>query len=260
MRILVTNDDGILAPGLWALAEALHPLGEVMVVAPDREQSGVGTSVTLIEPIRLSPMPGLIRGMQGYAVEGTPADCVILGLGPLATEPIDLVVSGVNKGANLGDDVLISGTVGAALRAYLRGIPAIAISIASLDPAGYDAATHIAFVVALWMAQNPFPKGFFLNVNLPDLPLEKIEGVEITHMAERSYSDVVEETKDGRGREYFWIGRGKPDLSAEEGSDVWAVRNKRVSITPLHHDLSYPKEATHLQELSDIVLRGTEDG
>lgn len=262
-HILVTNDDGVLAPGLWALAEALRPLGSVVVVAPDREQSGVGTSVSLLNPLRLSKMPGLSDDIPAYAVEGTPADCVVLATGALPLEglrqPIDLVVAGINDGANLGDDVLISGTVGAALRAYLRGIPAIAVSIASLRPRGYDAAASVARGVADWALGGSFGGEFFLNVNLPDMPLSDVAGVAITRLARRSYRDLVDEQEDRRGRKFYWIARGQPEWQVEEGTDAWAIRNHRISVTPLHHDTTQRAALGELAEL-ERRLRGVVEG
>ena len=247
MRVLLTNDDGILSPSLWALALRLRPLAEIVVVAPDREQSGVGTSVTLVEPLRVSPVPALVEGVSAaYSVEGTPADCVILALGHLIEGPVDMVISGINFGANMGNDVLISGTVGAVLQSYLRGIPSVAMSMASLEPTHYDVGTRVAESLVRQVAEGTFPSEVLLNVNLPDLPPEEIKGVAVTFMGRRSYTDVVEEHKDGRGRRYYWIVRGKSEWSLEEGSDVWAVRNNLISVTPLHRDLTHHEHLPNL--------------
>lgn len=253
MRILLTNDDGILAPALWALAVRLRALGEIIVVAPDREQSGVGTAVTLTNPLRVSAVPALVEGVSAaYSVEGTPADCTILALGHLIDGPVDMVISGINLGANLSNDVLISGTVGAALQGYLRGIPSVALSLASLEATNFEMATRIAESLARQVIDGSFPQEVLLNINLPDLPPEQIKGLAMTYLGARSYTDVVEEHKDGRGRRYFWLARGKPEWSLEEGSDIWAILNQLISVTPLHRDLTHHH---HLHNLDGFRQR-----
>ena len=236
MKILVTNDDGVYSEGLWAVVEALRDMAEVVVVASDREQSGVGTSVTLHAPIRVTEVTPLVDGTLAYAVEGTPADSVILALEKLVGK-VDLVVSGINKGANLGEDVMISGTVGAALQGYCRDIPAVAVSVASLKNARFDAAAPMLKAVAQQIAEGSLPKPLLLNINLPPISPEEIEGVDVTRLARRAYVDVVSEGDDGR-RPYYWIARSRPESAMEEGTDVWAVRHRRVSVTPLHTDLT----------------------
>ncbi len=253
MKILVTNDDGIYARGLWLLVKSLKKIGEVVVVAPDREQSAVGTSLTLHVPLRVNRVNRRMVGVETYSVEGTPADSVILALGMLIPDGVDLVVSGINEGANLGDDVLISGTVGAALQGYLRGFPAIALSVAAIENVHFDVATRIGALLAEKVAAKALPNDLLLNVNLPNLPLEKIEGIEVTKLGRRSYGEHVDEGYDGK-RKYYWIVRGKPEWSVEEGTDIWAIRQKRISITQLQGDLRGEMRLPMLKDLSTALF------
>jgi len=237
LRILVTNDDGINAKGLWALVKALKGFAEVVVVAPDREQSAVGTSVTLHSPLRVTPITPPIDGVKAYSVEGTPSDCVILAFGNLIDGGVDMVVSGINEGPNLGDDVFISGTVGAALQAYLKGLPSIAISIATPEALSFDAATRLVVLLVQMLRAGALPREVLLNVNLPNLPLDKIQGLEITRLGGRGHQDKVREVHDGK-RKRYWLVRGEPSQAGEKGTDVWALREGRISITPLRSDLT----------------------
>jgi len=236
MEILVTNDDGIFAPGLWRLVKELQEIARVVVVAPDREQSALGTAVTLRQPLRVQKVRPLVPQVETYSVEGTPADSVILALGKLLKNRIDLVVSGINSGPNLGDDVLISGTVGAALMGYLRGFPALAISIASVDNHYLDNAARLAASLARKIANRYLPSSIFLNVNLPSLPLAKIKGVKVTKLASQSHIDTVEEGHDGR-KAYYWLVRQKINKDADNKTDIWAIEQGNISITPLHTEL-----------------------
>ncbi|MBF8267101.1 MAG: surE, partial [Dehalococcoidia bacterium] len=191
MKILVTNDDGIYAPGLWAAVEALRAVGEVVVVAPDREQSGAGTAISLNHPVRVTEVTPLAEGVKAYAVEGTPADSAILALESLIEDKkVDLVVSGINQGANLGNDIFISGTVGAALQGFFRGIPSIAISVAALKDVHFAPAALVVRLLAQDVADGKLTVPLLLNVNLPNQPLEKIKGVSLTHLGRRTYMDV----------------------------------------------------------------------
>ena len=236
MRILATNDDGIYAPGLWAAVEALRNVGEVAVVAPDREQSGVGPSVTLHSPVRAAEVVPAVPGTQTYAVEGTPADSVILALETLVGN-VDLVVAGINSGANLGEDVLMSGTVGAALQGYFRGIPSLAISVTSLNATCFEGAAQLLISLAQRVGEGFIPKPVLLNVNLPPVAPEQIEGIDVTRLARRTYADTVRQGDDGK-RKYYWITRTRPAWEMEEGTDVWSIRHRRVSITPLQTDMT----------------------
>ncbi len=233
MRILVTNDDGVYAEGLCAIVRSLKQIGEVVVVAPDREQSAVGTSVTLHQPLRMKQVQPVARGVATYSVEGTPADSVILGLQRIAGGDIDLVVSGINEGVNLGNDVFISGTVGAALQGYFYEIPAIAISTAVVDGSVvFDAAARMGELLARRVRDRVLTPRLLLNVNVPQVPFEMIRGVMLTKPGRRSYHDQIKKGNDGK-RDYYWIVRGEPVWEEKEGTDIWAVRRNMVSITPL---------------------------
>ena len=248
MRILVTNDDGITARGLWALVRELRRIAEVVVVAPDRDQSGIGTAVTLHHPVRVSPMPPEVTRVEAYSVEGTPADTVILALKTLLRDSVDMMFSGINEGSNLGNDVLISGTVSAALQGYFYGLPSVAISVGSIKRVRFDVAAKFGALIAQHVAESKLPQKFLLNINLPNLPLEKIAGIEITRLGERSYMDNIKAGHDGK-RKYYWIVRGKPDWKEVEGTDISALGKNRISITPLHSDLS---SDIHLESLNKV--------
>jgi len=236
MKILVTNDDGIFAQGLWTLVKALKKIAQVIVVAPHEEQSGIGTAVTLRHPLRMQRAKPLVPEVETYSVEGTPADSVILALAKLAKNKIDLVVSGINHGPNLGDDVLISGTVGAALQGYLHGFHAVAISIDAWEDPYFDAAAELAVLLAKRIESHPLPANIFLNVNLPNLPPSQIRGLEITHLANISHTNTVKEENDGKEGFYQLI-RQRIDKAADNKTDVWAIEQGNISITPLHTSL-----------------------
>ncbi|MBI4199302.1 MAG: 5'/3'-nucleotidase SurE [Chloroflexi bacterium] len=236
MKVLISNDDGIYAPGLWAAVKALKELAEVVVVAPDREQSGVGPSVTLHRPVRATEAVPVVPGTRVYAVEGTPADSVILALETLVGT-VDLVVTGINSGANLGDDVLLSGTVGAAFQGYYRGISSVAVSVTALHPRSFEAAARLLKGLARSWVQGLGPRPMLLNINLPDVLPEEVQGVDVTRLGGRSYTERVRQGDDGK-RPYFWIERKRPEGQAEEGTDAWAIHHRRVSITPLSSDVT----------------------
>lgn len=234
MHIMVTNDDGIHAPGILALASALGVLGDVTVVAPDRERSAVGHALTLNSPLRIFE---LRDGF--YAVDGTPTDCVNMGIHSLLPFRPDLVVSGINHGANLGDDVTYSGTVAAAIEATLMGIPAIAVSLATFERTGYfPEAAQVAVRVARQVIANGLPEDTFLNVNVPNCPDGELMPPLITRQGKRSFVGSVVGKTDPRGRKYYWIGSGEADFNDYEGTDFHAINRKHVSITPLHLDLT----------------------
>lgn len=236
MKILVTNDDGIWAPGLWALVRELKSIAQVAVVAPDREQSATGTSVTLRQPLRVQTIEPLVPGIEAYSVEGTPGDCVILGLEKLVGG-VSMVVSGINHGLNLGEDVLISGTVGAALQGYLRGLPAIAMSSAEAKSPYIDDAARLAALLAERISANHLPTNVFLNVNYPSLSLSDIREVKITRLASKSHIDTVDEGHDGK-REYYWLIRRKVVASRDGKTDIGAIEEGNISITALAINLA----------------------
>ena len=230
--ILLSNDDGIFAPGLWALARELKTIDEVTAVAPDREQSATGTSITLRNPLRVRKVTPIVPDVNTFAVEGTPSDSVILGLEKLAADA-DMVVSGINSGQNLGDDVLISGTVGAALQGYLRNLPSIAVSVGTIENADIQTAARLVRLLAGRIKDGRLPNDIFLNVNLPDDPLAEIKGILITQLAHKTHIDSAKEGNDGR-RDYYWLVRRKLEHISHDDSDIWAVEHGYISITFLH--------------------------
>jgi len=239
--ILVSNDDGIHAPGLVGLAEALEAVGTVYVVAPDRERSTVGHALTLHRPLRVDQIAA-----RRYRINGTPSDCVNLGiLGILPSRP-SLVVAGVNNGGNLGDDVTYSGTVSAAMEGTLLGIPSVAISLVSDDGAGLQAAVRFGAALASLMLSKGIPKDTLLNVNVPTEPT----GVKVTKLGRRTYSEKVVEETDPRGKRYYWIGAGPPQWGLLEGTDMGAVHDGFVAMTPLHLDLTHHRALAQMQDWS----------
>ncbi len=253
MKILVTNDDGILSPGLWVLVKELKNIAQVVVAAPDREQSAIGTAVTLRQPLRVQKVTPLVPNIETYSVEGTPGDSVILALGKLVTN-IDLVISGINNGLNLGEDVLISGTVGAALQGYLRGLSAIAVSTEMGSP-HLDNAAKVAALLAQKIHSNHLPTNVFLNVNLPGLPLTEIEGIKITRLASKSHIDTVDEGHDGK-REYYWLVRRKKIKShVDRETDIGAIERGNISITALSITLPDKLPTSILDNLCSNLLQ-----
>jgi 5'-nucleotidase len=233
-RILVTNDDGIFSEGIKLLAASLGEIAEVIVVAPDREQSATGHALTLTRPLRMQRMQE-----NWYAVDGTPTDCVNLGvLSLLKEKPPDFVVSGINFGFNLGDDVTYSGTVSACFEGNLLGIPSVALSQEVAEGFNFERAAHFARqLVETLLTPEPWelPKDLLLNVNVP---AGEIAGVSFTRLGRRYYKQSVIENKDPRGRKYYWIA-GTPQWREESGTDYEAVTSHRISVTPLHLDLTY---------------------
>ncbi|MEO6461884.1 MAG: 5'/3'-nucleotidase SurE [Candidatus Eisenbacteria bacterium] len=233
MNILVTNDDGIASPALLGLRAALGGLGRVFIVAPDRDQSATSHSLTLYRPMRIeNPEPDV------WAIDGTPTDCVMVATHGLLPVPPDLVVSGVNRGPNMGDDVFYSGTVAAAIEGAMQGLPALAVSLVVEGLADYTyACAFTRRLVDAVRAQGMPPKSV-LNVNVPALPAAAITGVEVTKLGKRVYDDALIERTDPRGRKYYWIGGDAPVWEPEPESDFLAVHEGRVSVTPLHLDLT----------------------
>lgn len=233
MRILLSNDDGCTAPGLRCLAEHLRPVHSLEIVAPDRNRSGASNSLTILNPIRVQ------KHADGtYCVDGTPTDCVHLALTGLMKEQPDMVVSGINAGANLGDDTLYSGTVAAAMEGRHLGISAIAVSCVSVNPRHYDTAAKITLRLIERLQHEPLPGDTILNVNVPDVPYDELQGIEVTRLGNRHKSEKVIEDADPRGRRIYWIGAAGAEHDGGPGTDFYAVQNRRVSITPLLVDLT----------------------
>ena len=232
MLILLTNDDGIHSAGLQALASELQTFGRIVTVAPDRERSAVGHALTLHAPLRAEEIT-----KDHWAVSGTPTDAVSLGICSLLKEKPALVISGINKGGNMGDDLTYSGTVAAAMEATLMGVPAIAVSLAaqSFKFDDFADAAKIAKQLATTVLEHGLPADTFLNINVPD---RKPLGIRLTRQGKRIYEDAVVENRDPRGRTYYWIGAGELGFQDMEGTDFHAVQNGYVSVTPLHLDLT----------------------
>ena len=234
MRILVSNDDGILAPGIRHLANACREVGTVTVVAPDREQSGTSHSLTLHRPLRPA------RTHDGaYQIDGTPTDCVLLGIGALMADKPDFVFSGINHGPNMGEDVLYSGTVSAAMEAVTLGVPGIAFSFAGRDPelVGTYHVTLVRLIRQITQIPN-FPKETLLNINLPQIPASDVRGVKVTKLGSRFFSGSITKMTDPWGREVFWVGGGDVTWTVDPDSDQAAVHEGYISVTPLHMDLT----------------------
>jgi 5'-nucleotidase len=247
MHILITNDDGVQAPGILALAQALREIAQVTVFAPNRSWSTAGHSKTLHRPLRAHEVT-LEDGATAFTTDGSPSDCVGLAVLGMVKEPIDLVVSGINNVSNMGDDLTYSGTITAAMEGVVSGIPSIAVSLDGpqkpIDVNDFRTAANIARQVVQQVAIRGLPPGILLSVNVPFLPAEQIKGFRITHLGKRDYHDVLVSREDPRGHPYYWIGGSAPTSIHEEGSDVTAVRDGYVSITPLHLDLT----AYHLMD------------
>ncbi len=233
MNILITNDDGILAKGLSVLAEACSKVGSVTVVAPDREQSGTSHSLTLHRPLRPVRRPD-----GAYQVDGTPTDCVLLATGSLLDATPDFVFSGINHGPNMGEDVLYSGTVAAAMEGLSLGLRAVAISFAGGDLEILDSQQEWIEQLVREVANADFPAETLLNVNLPPVPADRIKGIRITTLGSRVFSESITEAKDPWGRRVFWIGGGKISWTGSEDCDFRAVHDGFISVTPLHLDLT----------------------
>ena len=233
MRILVTNDDGVMAPGIRALAKACEELGDVIVMAPDTEQSASGHALTLKQPLRVQELEPNV-----YGVSGTPTDCVLLAVhGPLFNRVPDLIMSGINAGPNMGDDVTYSGTVSAAFEGTLLSIPSIAVSLATFDVYPYDTAAACAVRVAKALLRGGLPPKTLLNLNVPALPMGEIKGFRLTRLGHRVFRDTIVTKTDPRGRPYYWVA-GTPEWDAMEKSDMSAVQEGFASVTPLNMDMT----------------------
>jgi 5'-nucleotidase len=241
MHILVSNDDGIRAPGIAALAEAMLPFGKVTVVAPSENQSATGHRKTMHKPLRIDPVPSFpVEGVEAFATSDAPSDSVAVAVLGFVKEPIDLVVSGINRGANLGQDLTYSGTVSATFEAVIWHKPAIAFSLVDRSAdADFSAAAVVARQVVSLGLHDRLPPLTLLNVNIPALPLEQIKGYRVVRQGLRTYNDKLITRIDPYGRPYYWIGGAAPTGdTTESGTDLWATHNGYVSITPIHMDMT----------------------
>ncbi len=233
MHILISNDDGYLATGLNVLAESLLKYATISVVAPDKNRSAASNSLTLEMPLRA------YQSENGYIrVDGTPTDCVHLAITGLLEQEPDMVFAGINHGANMGDDVLYSGTVAAATEGRFLGLPAIAISLASNNPVHFDTAAEVAATLLKRIVNKPLPKDTLLNVNVPDVPVSELKGYQATRLGQRHKSEPVIKSTDPRGRDIFWVGPPGSEQDAGEGTDFYAINQGYVSVTPLQLDLT----------------------
>ncbi len=239
-RILLTNDDGVTAPGLLALKDAVAPLGEVVILAPDRNWSAAGHTKTMHKPLRVEEVT-LADGTPALATNGAPSDCVALAVLGVVDGPIDLVVSGINAGVNLGYDITYSGTVAGAMEGVINGIPSIAVSQEYVEGVEltFDVARDIALRVVRLVLEHGLPPDTFLNVNVPARPARIPPEIVVTRLGRRVYRDVLIKRLDPRGRPYYWIGGDPPTGVPEPGTDIGALHEGKVSVTPIHMDMTY---------------------
>ncbi len=238
MRVLLTNDDGVASPGLHALARAMSRVAETFVVAPEEERSAASHAITLHKPLRITRTQLGDTGLPAWATNGTPADCVVLGLLDLLSSPPDVVVSGINVGANLGMDLIYSGTVSGAVEAALFGIASVAISVAAFKDIHWEPAAQFAARLAQEVARHGLPPDTFLNVNVPNRPAAEIHGVEVTRQSSRRYVSRLEKRADPRGRDYYWLTGAADGEEYAPGTDARAVADGWISVTPLRLDMT----------------------
>ncbi len=242
MRILISNDDGYFAPGLACLAAHLSPLAEITVVAPERDRSGASNSLTLDRPLKLR------RAASGfYYVNGTPTDCVHLAVTGMLEQQPDMVLSGINAGANMGDDTIYSGTVAAATEGLLLGIPAIAFSLVGKELRHFETAGRVAAELVQRFARQPAPTPWLLNVNIPDIPYEQLQGMEVTRLGKRHKAEPVIKARNPQGETVYWVGPPGKAQDAGPGTDFHAISQGQVSITPLQMDLTQHRELDTLR-------------
>ncbi|TXI27782.1 MAG: 5'/3'-nucleotidase SurE [Nitrosomonas oligotropha] len=233
MRILLSNDDGYFAPGLACLAESLAQIAEIIVVAPERDRSGSSNSLTLDRPLSLR------KSHSGfYYVNGTPTDCVHLAVTGMLDIMPDMIVSGINKGANMGDDTIYSGTVAAATEGFLLGIPSLAVSLVDASRGNYLAAARVAVDMVERFKKNEIQSPVLLNINVPDIEYQQLQGIEVTRLGRRHKAEPVIKSQNPRGETVYWVGAAGPAQDAGKGTDFYAVQHHRVSVTPLQIDLT----------------------
>lgn len=253
MRILVTNDDGIYAPGLLELARALAPLGEVVVIAPERQQSAAGHGITLHKPLRMTAVRLDAPVAEAFATNGTPADCTILATADERPAP-DLVVAGINGGANLGEEVLYSGTVSAAMEGALQGIKSFAISVAAYENCIFGPAAEFAANLARRLADGDLPPDTFLNINVPNVCAEDLGPAVLTRLGRRDYINSLDRRVDPRGRSYYWFSGEPRECDCDEGTDIGAIQSGRISVTPVHFDMNFRGARQEIDTLLDGLV------
>jgi len=235
--ILVTNDDGVHSQGLISLFRSMQKLGDAYIIAPDRERSAVSHALTMHRPLKVEELRKHV-----YSINGTPTDCVTIGVNKILPEKPVFIVSGINKGANLGDDITYSGTVSAAIEATIMGIPAFAVSLVSLEKtfsaSSFTAASKISLKIGEYILEHSLPYDTLLNVNVPNVNTKGIKGMKLTRQGKRIYDDSIQETFDPHGEKHYWIGGGKPYWEHGEDTDIQAVQDNYVSVTPIHLDLT----------------------
>lgn len=249
--ILVTNDDGVHSPGIIALYKAMKGLGDARIVAPDRERSAAGHSLTLHRPLKADEIRENV-----FSVNGTPTDCVTVAINKLLPERPALVVSGINKGTNLGDDITYSGTVSAAIEGTIFGVPSIAFSLISDKHYHYDTASFFARQIASFVLEHSLPYDTLLNVNIPNIRKEAVRGIKFTRQGKRVYDNSIQETYNPWGEKHYWIGGGRLYWEHGEDTDMEAVQSNYISITPIHLDLTNYEALAYLREkwsLTDLV-------
>ncbi len=246
--ILVTNDDGVNSPGLTSLFNAMKELGDVLIVAPDRERSAASRSLTMHRPLKVDKLKEHI-----YSVNGTPTDCVAIGINKILSEKPSLVVSGINKGANLGDDITYSGTVSAAMESTIMGIPSFAISLViekqpKKVPLYFETASRIAIDIGRYILDKSLPYNTLLNINVPNVKMNSIRGIKFTRQGKRVYDNAVQDILDPNGNKHYWIGGGEPTWEEGNDTDIKAIQSNYISITPINLDLTNYKALQLLKE------------
>ncbi|MDD2420537.1 MAG: 5'/3'-nucleotidase SurE [Heliobacteriaceae bacterium] len=252
MRILLTNDDGIGAPGIKALGKALANWAEIFVVAPEEERSATGHGITVHKPLRVEKVTLFGPNVHSWAINGTPTDCVKLAVEMLLDKPPNLIVSGINKGPNLATDVLYSGTVSAAIEGVIYGFPSVAVSVAGWENLEYQVAAKFSRDLCEQIYQSHLAPDTLLNVNVPNIVPDKIKGIQVTKLGSRRYQNIFDKREDPRGRVYYWMAGEVKDLDAGHGTDIWAIKNGYISVTPIHFDLT---KHQLIKEVNDWISR-----
>lgn len=253
MRILITNDDGIYANGIKELSIKLSDIGEVVVVAPDRERSAIGHAITIHTPLRVEKIEDILPNIEAWAINGTPSDCVKIAIESLMRVKPDLIVSGINNGPNLGTDVIYSGTVSAAIEGAMHSIPSIAISACFFNgKINYESVAEVSCKIIKNLVKKDLPKNIILNINVPSISLEQIKGIKITELGIRKYNNNYVKRTDPKGKNYYWLSGELIEIKNKDTSDIVAIEEGFISITPLHFDLT---AYNYLDELKNWKIK-----